>query len=47
MKRMHRPGQERHVAYYHLVAEGTVDEKVYAALQDRRDVVASVIGLGR
>jgi SNF2 family DNA or RNA helicase len=29
--------------YYHLVAENTVDEKVYQALRDRKQVVESVL----
>lgn len=47
LKRTHRPGQRHRVTYYHLVAEGTVDEHVYAALQERRDVVEYVMGLAR
>ncbi len=30
-------------AYVHLLAEGTVDEKVYRALQERRDVIESIL----
>jgi SNF2 family DNA or RNA helicase len=41
--RLHRPGQNRSVTYYHLVAEGTIDEKVYAALDKRRDIIASIL----
>lgn len=43
LARLHRPGQDRHVFYYHLLAEGTVDEKVYKALQKRQEVVESVL----
>jgi SNF2 family DNA or RNA helicase len=45
LKRTHRPGQTRRVAYYHLVVPGTVDAQVYVALQERRDVVEYVLGL--
>ena len=45
LKRTHRPGQTRRVVYYHLVARGTVDEQVYEALRERRDVVEYVLGL--
>lgn len=41
--RVHRPGQERPVTYYHLVAENTVDSKVYAALAARQEVVDYII----
>ena len=43
LARLRRPGQERCVRYYHLVCGGTVDEQVYAALRERRDVVGSVL----
>lgn len=43
LARVHRPGQTKHVAYYHLVAQGTIDEKVYEALDKRRDVVEYVL----
>jgi SNF2 family DNA or RNA helicase len=39
MARCHRPGQTRKTFFVHLVCEGTVDEKVYQALAERRDVV--------
>ena len=41
--RPHRPGQERPVIYYHLVAEGTVDEDIYTGLDKKRDIVLSVL----
>lgn len=48
LARVHRPGQERKVTHLHLVAPGTVDEHVYDALDQKRDVVAFVIDtLGR
>ncbi|OFW00564.1 MAG: hypothetical protein A3G20_03735 [Acidobacteria bacterium RIFCSPLOWO2_12_FULL_59_11] len=43
LARVHRPGQTRPVEYIHLLAEGTVDEKVMAALSERSDVVNSVL----
>lgn len=42
--RVHRPGQTRAVNYYHLVAEKTVDEAVYAAIEKRKDIVETVLG---
>lgn len=39
LSRIHRPGQTRQVAYFHIVGEKTVDETVYAALQARKDVI--------
>lgn len=38
-----RPGQERTVRYYHLLAEDTVDEKIYKALQARKEVVEYIL----
>lgn len=40
--RLYRPGQERPVQFVHLVAEGTVDESMYASLQAKRDVIDSI-----
>lgn len=42
-RRIWRPGQNRAVAYYHLVAPGTVDRMVYKALSKRKEVVDSVV----
>jgi len=42
--RLHRPGQEKCVQFYHLVASGTIDEAVYKALDAKRDVIESVLG---
>ena len=53
LARLCRPGQERPVRYYHLVATGTVDETVRQALEAKRDVVEAVLanlplqGVGR
>jgi SNF2 family DNA or RNA helicase len=41
--RVHRPGQTRAVTYIHLLAEGTIDETVLAALTKREDVVRAVV----
>ena len=43
LARLRRPGQRRCVRYYHLVAPGTVDEQVYAALRERRSVIDAVL----
>jgi SNF2 family DNA or RNA helicase len=43
LARLRRPGQTRCVRYYHLVCTGTVDEQVYAALRERRNVVDAVL----
>jgi len=43
LARIHRPGQTRPVEYVHLLAEGTVDQKVMAALAARADVVNAVL----
>jgi SNF2 family DNA or RNA helicase len=45
LARVHRPGQTRATTYYHLVAEGTVDQKVYSALSERKSVVEHVLTL--
>lgn len=42
--RLYRPGQNRAVLEYHLVAEGTVDEDVFEALRNKRRVVEEVAG---
>jgi len=47
LARVHRPGQEHPVTYYHLTCEGTIDEIVYEALRQRKDLVEYVLGLGR
>ena len=45
--RLHRPGQEKKVFIYHLVAtingRSTVDGRVYGALRDRKEVVDVII----
>lgn len=43
LARLARPGQKGTVHFYHLVAEGTVDEIVYKALEAKRNVVEGVL----
>lgn len=43
LARLHRPGQKHPVFFYHLIAEGTVDEIVYKALAKRQEVINTVI----
>ena len=43
MARLHRPGQTRSVTYLHLITRGTVDEKVYKALEKRQNVIESIL----
>ena len=45
LARVHRPGQQRPTTYIHLVAQGTVDEAVQRALDERREVVAAVLDM--
>jgi SNF2 family DNA or RNA helicase len=42
--RAHRPGQDRPVTFFHIVAENTIDEKIYAALENKKDIIESIIG---
>jgi SNF2 family DNA or RNA helicase len=41
--RLHRIGQRNSVTYIHLVARGTVDEKVLKALQKKKSVADEVV----
>lgn len=43
LARVHRPGQTKNVVYYHLIAKDTVDQQVYGALKQKRDIVETVI----
>jgi SNF2 family DNA or RNA helicase len=43
LARSDRSGQTRPVTYYHLVANGTVDVQVRKALEQKRDIVETVI----
>jgi SNF2 family DNA or RNA helicase len=42
-KRLHRPGQTRHVVLTHLLAEGTIDRAIYGALRKRGQVIDAVL----
>lgn len=43
LKRLHRPGQKRPVRFYHLVAEDSIDGRIYSALKRRESVIANVM----
>jgi SNF2 family DNA or RNA helicase len=43
LARQDRPGQVWPVTFVHLMAEGTVDEQIMKALEERRNVVESVL----
>jgi SNF2 family DNA or RNA helicase len=43
LDRTHRHGQKKTVRYYHLLADGTIDQKVYRALMARKDIVESIM----
>ena len=40
--RLYRPGQSNPVSFIHLIAEGTVDEAMYASLERKKDVIEAV-----
>lgn len=42
--RLHRPGQERSVHYYHIIAASTVDETIYETMVQRDEAVAEITG---
>lgn len=39
--------QKRPITYFHLLARNTINERVYAALQERRDAVEAILSMGR
>jgi SNF2 family DNA or RNA helicase len=43
LARLHRPGQDRPVHYYHLIATATIDTHVYRALERRKDVLTYLL----
>jgi SNF2 family DNA or RNA helicase len=45
LARVYRPGQTRPVIYYHLVAEDTIEAKLYKALESKKDIVDFVLSL--
>jgi SNF2 family DNA or RNA helicase len=44
LARLRRPGQKKTCRYYHLVAVGSIDEAIYAALERKADVVETIVG---
>lgn len=45
--RLRRPGQERPMTFYHLIAENTVDVKVYNALANKQEVIRQIYQEGK
>lgn len=45
LDRTHRYGQKRNVTYYHLLAENTIDQKVYRALMQKKDVIDVILNM--
>jgi len=43
LARVHRPGQKNKVFYIHIITTNTVDEKIYAALEQKKDVINTII----
>ena len=41
--RIHRIGQENKVTYIHLLAQGTVDEKIYSVLREKKSIADDVV----
>ena len=41
--RTQRPGQKRRVTYIHLIAGGTIDQRVYDALKERKNIIEYVV----
>ena len=41
--RIHRVGQKQPCTYIHLVARGTIDEKVLKALRDKADLAKALV----
>ncbi len=41
--RIHRVGQTNHCTYIHLLAQGTVDEKILKALHDKADLARTLV----
>ena len=42
LARLRRPGQTRTTRFYHLVATDTIDEAIYAAIRDKREIVSAI-----
>lgn len=47
LARVQRPGQKNQAIYIHLIAENTVDERVYNALSRRKEVIADILEMER
>jgi len=43
LARLHRPGQRHNVTFIHLLAENTIDQRIRKALEQRQEVVESVL----
>jgi SNF2 family DNA or RNA helicase len=43
LARLHRPGQQGSVMYYHLITEDTVDADIYKALADKEQVIERIL----
>ena len=41
--RIHRPGQTRNTIYVHLIAENSIDQRIYKALEAKQDVIESIL----
>lgn len=41
--RLHRPGQTRPVTFIKLIGQGTIDHKIYRAIQKNEDIIESVL----
>lgn len=46
ISRLHRPGQTRPTKFYHLVCTGTVDEKIYKALDRKKKLIERITSNG-
>ena len=42
--RAHRIGQTNHVTYIDLISEGTIDERIVKALQNKMNIASTVLG---
>ena len=42
--RAHRIGQNKHVTYIDLIAEGTIDKQIVQALRSKMDIASKVMG---
>jgi len=43
LARVHRPGQLHKVFYIHMLAQNTVDEKIYMALKNKKNIINSIV----